>query len=1174
MSSPCCSFLLPLKSDPSLHNCSIATCNGLCRSFCIMADALSVTGAAVGIVSLGIQVCQGLISYYRSIEGRKQELTDGLREVQNLLVVFSSLNGILPQVNQRRPCDFNIIRECLEDSEKTLQELQLRLDNLKSSSTSSKIKNRMKETGRTALYHFVRDKLVSLRQTLHQLLHNLNLALTITSMKSTIEQETNVDTIKTVVENLRDASHTQDDEIQDVYSQIRVNTDQLQSLQSTATDILNKIESRLNRTEWSIKDLDEKVNMKLTMMQSNITLNQSVTADVLREMMEKFEAYSSDMARMNVHLSRIENQGSDERRDSPMGLKSSTNPAPSVPHPTANQGMMTKGTTLNTSRRYRRDPLLSCSCTSSSRSVAYSYVFCGMKFQFQQRLPRQHRQDCKFYGIDRKPDSTYEVQFPLKMGWFSMNMMRASIVLTTGNNSPGISVCLKNIVRWMDSPFCQEVEQFRIWLNNSIRIRPKELIGRLDALERKILGMYRDRKSSPVDRDENGKSHAMIFLQTVEDHIQYILANEAVATRFLQLLYVLMEPIQANNDKIEISMMMQNFELRSRQDNLALKQKFISSIIEFFNIDQLTITNCVNTRCNLAETFEHFPDLINEWRMELPPIVFAILSRSLPDLENCILQDPKAPMQIICDVTTLHMCASWPQGLRLLLTTEAKYLINSRGTRRGTPPIVTAVGFDCAESVDLLMKAGSQFDMPGLFRPELYSWYSDEVVDTVASNLAERRRALLSLAENELGISARLSPNCVPDRIAAILCGKLDNAGIYIPPILRVSPSYTTIYHCPEVPIQKFSIFFDNGFRDYAFYDGMGLTPVMITHSPVTTQSRLTRMFPSWLSKQGIFDQKPKDPWKIGLNLHATGWHYMASMTSDIHGSPYSSPNGFKYPWKLVNDISRAAGIRDNCVCWCSLKGCSPLTSLWKAYATSSRWGVSLRRNTRPGFTRHYFFHDSSMFGMDTDEVSASALQLEFLRFLTFETLGMEHTCCALSEVSVLDGKCVEIKYEMVPTWGMNRVVLVNRNPEMVRKVRADDSERRLLESLMDEFTQELEKMGLSPKVLERFLWGYWRRRMSELYAVDPKILDEMGQFVDNVQTHVLPPGALNFLGLDFNLLRLSTTRKAPTDMDCDENDDDDDSVEDINVSLPCEYCDIPEDCWLQIEKRKFQWEF
>lgn len=54
-----------------------------------MSDPLSVAGTAGGIASLGIEVCKGLVNYLTSLQGRNQDIADGLSTVRALLPSFT-----------------------------------------------------------------------------------------------------------------------------------------------------------------------------------------------------------------------------------------------------------------------------------------------------------------------------------------------------------------------------------------------------------------------------------------------------------------------------------------------------------------------------------------------------------------------------------------------------------------------------------------------------------------------------------------------------------------------------------------------------------------------------------------------------------------------------------------------------------------------------------------------------------------------------------------------------------------------------------------------------------------------------------------------------------------------------------------------------------------------------
>lgn len=147
-----------------------------------MADGLSVAGTAVGIMSLGIQVCQGLISYVRSAKKRKKELADTLKDIQALLSIFYSLQDIIPLIDQSNPIDSLVIRNCLKDSEEGLQELNALVTKLKGQPGFTKITEKAKETGRALIYPFHEGKLISVRESIRRILANLNLVIDNTTL--------------------------------------------------------------------------------------------------------------------------------------------------------------------------------------------------------------------------------------------------------------------------------------------------------------------------------------------------------------------------------------------------------------------------------------------------------------------------------------------------------------------------------------------------------------------------------------------------------------------------------------------------------------------------------------------------------------------------------------------------------------------------------------------------------------------------------------------------------------------------------------------------------------------------------------------------------------------------------------------------------------------------------
>ncbi|KAI1215139.1 uncharacterized protein F4807DRAFT_21982, partial [Annulohypoxylon truncatum] len=643
--------------------------------------------------------------------------------------------------------------------------------------------------------------------------------------------------------------------------------------------------------------------------------------------------------------------------------------------------------------------------------------------------------------------------------------------------------------------------------------------------------------------------------------LEQILAIDSIATVFIQLLCDLAKLVRVDGEKIKFQLLIYYLGHSALPDNWTNYQRMVSSLATIMEIDFNLVIRPFDYRYDWPSILAHFPELIDVVAMDIHPIAGAILSRSLIDLEEIILRDPEAPMARILGLTTLQLCASWPEGLQALLKTKAKSLIDLVGdSPYHRTPVSRASWYNWAESVDILMKADCQWDAYRWFRPFFNDMnlknLSSEVVSVIASNLAERRRNLLRLAEQELRIPRHADPSYVPDCIAADLCRDLDLAGVSFHPCLRVSQSYETIYHIPLCPIKVFPAFFKEGFQDCAAHDSTGLTPAMIwRHYNWERQDTLSAFL--WMCEQGLLDQKAEDPLRLGLNVHATGWHSIASM----FGATYIMSLAYYDPqppmgWEIMKRFSRVE-MRDECVCWCSIdgKGCSPLMSLWKAHAARGmnlEYGGCYSLISRQ--IRHLLFHNDSMFSMR--ENGPSSLLLEFLRFITFEALDMKHTCCVLSRVDLSKRSCHIVTEDIEYAYCKEKIVLAHRDQRGVKRTLADDLEQenaQTLELLMKDFTEKLKTMEPSPRALETFLWGYWRRRISELYSVNTELVNEMGRELRNVQTHILSERVLKLLGEDFGLLRYNTREAS---MGNDDDDDDASSIEDIDLPPHCPICD------------------
>ena len=145
-----------------------------------MSDPLSVAGTAVGITSLGIQVCQSLIKYLRAVRGRKQELRDGISEIEQVVSLLYSLNSVLPKIGPET--DVAVLRSYLNSCYGKLETLQEVLSELDDTKHSSKVTRRAANAVRSVTHPFQQEKLTAIRQSLRSVLDDLNLTISIISL--------------------------------------------------------------------------------------------------------------------------------------------------------------------------------------------------------------------------------------------------------------------------------------------------------------------------------------------------------------------------------------------------------------------------------------------------------------------------------------------------------------------------------------------------------------------------------------------------------------------------------------------------------------------------------------------------------------------------------------------------------------------------------------------------------------------------------------------------------------------------------------------------------------------------------------------------------------------------------------------------------------------------------
>ena len=144
-----------------------------------MGDPFTVVTGAAGFVSLGLTVCQGLVSYYKEWKSYDDDIAHLCERCERLSDIFATLDRTLPS---SAPSD----RATVAQVKKTVRSCEIALGRLKTARDKCKVckpvlKN-LKIDRVRALYPFQKGTIKSIRDDLTELEAALGIALNLLEM--------------------------------------------------------------------------------------------------------------------------------------------------------------------------------------------------------------------------------------------------------------------------------------------------------------------------------------------------------------------------------------------------------------------------------------------------------------------------------------------------------------------------------------------------------------------------------------------------------------------------------------------------------------------------------------------------------------------------------------------------------------------------------------------------------------------------------------------------------------------------------------------------------------------------------------------------------------------------------------------------------------------------------
>src|SRR6266511_2160973 len=101
-----------------------------------MADPFSVAGSAVGVISLGISVCQGLLQYYASWRDYGDDIVATMRLLEGLMTSFQSLKLVVESPDFK-PELVGQLKEKIMNCEDGVERLRKKIEKIKKEDPTS-----------------------------------------------------------------------------------------------------------------------------------------------------------------------------------------------------------------------------------------------------------------------------------------------------------------------------------------------------------------------------------------------------------------------------------------------------------------------------------------------------------------------------------------------------------------------------------------------------------------------------------------------------------------------------------------------------------------------------------------------------------------------------------------------------------------------------------------------------------------------------------------------------------------------------------------------------------------------------------------------------------------------------------------------------------------------------
>ncbi|KAJ5319582.1 uncharacterized protein N7506_012286 [Penicillium brevicompactum] len=437
----------------------------------------------------------------------------------------------------------------------------------------------------------------------------------------------------------------------------------------------------------------------------------------------------------------------------------------------------------------------------------------------------------------------------------------------------------------------------------------------------------------------------------------------------------------------------------------------------------------------------------------------------------------------------LELAVGWPGGVRVLLEFGAEA---SEVTLRMCPyRTIDTDDSDCddyCDSIMPLLQGGCNFEAY-----DICMCKSKKARLLLIKEYANRRKILLGLARSRLPpesfaeILGDSSSESIFDVHVPQICTELINNGQPLHRSMRYeSKNYQPLYHSCLCDLDAWDDLYRAGFRDIDIPGYRELTPLMSCALDYEFQRNLL----AWLVDKGasMLKRLPFSDTTIAHRVSSRfADHLLSAIISDKSFSkiPHRTQVSLEWAKKRKGSIVLIPSVQDCCVCACCHGGCTTLSVALRSCNKSLGYQSS-RGNPRA----EYLWLLNSL--IDLTETTLER-DHSIIRFLTFEALGLRHTCC------------VTIDHAFARDY---RDFVIDK--EEVQNIQDEDKHRyKQLDQLVGKFDTWFDELELP---IVEFLSGPWHSHMVEVLSTRDSYDEEhvrqtrdLGIFLEPVDFDEIP---------------------------------------------------------------------